>query len=448
MLCCLLSFALILAAARLGRGAGENTAEFRAACAIATQAQDIVEEPTPAEQGTLANLLEKDEELKREDIAAALAAVAESRVKEPKEGVTAERKNATLLAAEMLKTGAWDQSATLANAVALAKQAAHEWKQVAPLSDSAKKRANKALYGLVHETKNSIGELKKDMVDWNISGKPAEQAIGAEKTGNGQFTRASGQALAADITCLCPTAEQGNECIKIQTEGTVINSEVKDKPTAVTAWNALKRYCIAPLRGRATQGSILASIAHLKAMLGTNTGASTEGKDIPHITHALGQQGRPTSATQGIKFVTYGAYDKGKIPWEQALIEAGDALDRARRLAEHAETAADLALGLVTKWAPVQRTESGQAHRRAERETDATEQQRDKEKTKESRKENASHRTQQECTQTGGTWIEGDCQSTAQHAESADADTGYAHTIQTAMRAGMMLAALVVKTPA
>ncbi|KAH8603628.1 hypothetical protein ERJ75_001802800 [Trypanosoma vivax] len=51
MLCCLPSFALTLAAERLGRGPGENTAKFRAACAIATQAQDIVEEPTPRRGG-------------------------------------------------------------------------------------------------------------------------------------------------------------------------------------------------------------------------------------------------------------------------------------------------------------------------------------------------------------------------------------------------------------
>ncbi|KAH8615972.1 Trypanosomal VSG domain [Trypanosoma vivax] len=448
MLCCLLSFALILAAARLGRGAGENTAEFRAACAIATQAQDIVEDTAPKAREALAKLLEAAEGMKREDIAAALAAVAVSTVKAAKGGVAEERKNATILAAEMLDAGTWETDATLAHAVALAKQAAHEWKQVAPLVVSAKRAANKALYGLINESANSIGELTKDMVDWNISGKPAEQAIGAEDNEGGQFTRASGQALAADITCLCPTAAQGNECIKIQSSGKVIDSEVKDTPTAVTAWNALKRYCIAPMRGRATQGSILASIAQLKAMLGTNTAATTEGTHIPYITHALGQQDTPTSNKQGIKFVTYGAYAQEKIPWEQALIDASTALGRARRLAEHAQNAADLALGLVTTWAPVQRTESGRAHRRAERETDATDQQSSKEKTKESRKENASHRTQQECTQTGGTWIEGDCQSTAQHAESADADTGKAQTIQTAMRAGMMLAALVVKTPA
>ncbi|KAH8603843.1 Trypanosomal VSG domain [Trypanosoma vivax] len=92
MLCCLLSCALILSAARLGRGAGENTAEFRAACAIATQAQDIVEEPTPKERGTLAELLKGAEEMKREDIAAALAAVAVIKVTAAKGGVTAERK--------------------------------------------------------------------------------------------------------------------------------------------------------------------------------------------------------------------------------------------------------------------------------------------------------------------------------------------------------------------
>ncbi|KAH8605943.1 Trypanosomal VSG domain [Trypanosoma vivax] len=126
MLCCLLSFALILSAARLGRGPGENTAEFRAACAIATQAQDIVEEPTPEAKGTLAKLLEREEEMKREDIAAALAAVAVIKVTAAKEGVTEERKNATLLAAEMLEAGTWDTSATLAHAVALAVQAAQE----------------------------------------------------------------------------------------------------------------------------------------------------------------------------------------------------------------------------------------------------------------------------------------------------------------------------------
>ncbi|CCD19541.1 variant surface glycoprotein, (VSG), putative [Trypanosoma vivax Y486] len=448
MSCCLLSFALILAAARLGRGAGENTAEFRAACAIATQAQDIVEEPAPTEQGTLAKLLEKDKELKREDIAAALAAVAESTVKDPKEGVTEERKNATLLAARMLADGTWATSATLAHAVALAKQARHEWKQVAPLMVRAKKAANRGLYGLVNASDKNVEELKKVDVAWNISGKPKEQAIGADKTGNGQFTRASGQALAADITCLCPTAEQENECIKIQSEGNVIDDEVENTDTAIAAWKTLKKYCIAPIRGRATKGSILASIAHLKAMLGTNTAENTRGRDIPHITHALGQQGRPTSAKNGIKYVTYGAYDKEKIPWEQQLIDAGDALDKGRRLADHAERAADLALGLVTEWAPVQRNESEQAARRPGRETDGTEQQRDKEKTKERGKENGSHRKQQECTQTGGTWNEGRCQRTAHHAESANAHTDNAHTIQTAMRAGMMLAALVVKTPA
>ncbi|KAH8614644.1 Trypanosomal VSG domain [Trypanosoma vivax] len=114
MLCCLLSFALILAAARLGRGAGENNAEFRAACAIATQAQDIVEEPTPEAKGTLAKLLEAAEGMKREDIAAALAKVAVTNVTGVASVVTdEERKNATLLAAKMLEAGTWDTSATL-----------------------------------------------------------------------------------------------------------------------------------------------------------------------------------------------------------------------------------------------------------------------------------------------------------------------------------------------
>ncbi|KAH8615973.1 Trypanosomal VSG domain [Trypanosoma vivax] len=126
MLCCLLSFALILSAARLGRAAGENTAEFRAACAIATQAQDIVEEPAAEAKGTLAKLLEETRSVGQEKIAASLAALAVTGVKAPKEGVTAERKNATLLAAEMLKAEAWETHATLAHAVALAVHVAQE----------------------------------------------------------------------------------------------------------------------------------------------------------------------------------------------------------------------------------------------------------------------------------------------------------------------------------
>ncbi|KAH8614900.1 Trypanosomal VSG domain [Trypanosoma vivax] len=449
MLCCLLSFALILAAARLGRGPGENTAEFRAACAIATQAQDIVEEPTPEAKGTLAKLLEAAEGMKREDIAAALAKVAVTNVTGVASGVTdEERKNATLLAAKMLEAGTWDTSATLAHLVALAVQAAREWKQVAPLMARAKKAANKGLYALSADSAENISDLTESMVDWKIPSEPQTQAIGTASSGGARFTEDSGQALAADITCLCPSADHQNECIKIQSGGNVIDSRVTDTSTAVAAWQTLRKYCIAPIRGRATQGSLLATIAHLKAMLGTNTGATTTATDIKHITHALGQQGQPNSDRQGIKFVTYGGYAKGKIPWEQALIDAGDALDKGRRLADHAETAAELALGLVTTWAPVQRNESGRTERRDAKETDNTEQQRDKEKTRENEKENASHRTQQECTQTGGKWNEGRCQSTAHQAESANAHTGKAQTIQHAVRAGMMLAALVVKTPA
>ncbi|KAH8605868.1 hypothetical protein ERJ75_001573000 [Trypanosoma vivax] len=77
-------------------------------------------------EGTLAKLLEREEEMKREDIAAALAAVAVIKVTAAKGGVTEERKNATLLAAEMLEAGTWNTSATLAHAVALAVQAAQE----------------------------------------------------------------------------------------------------------------------------------------------------------------------------------------------------------------------------------------------------------------------------------------------------------------------------------
>ncbi|KAH8616702.1 Trypanosomal VSG domain [Trypanosoma vivax] len=202
------------------------------------------------------------------------------------------------------------------------------------------------------------------------------------------------------------------------------------------------------MRGRATQGSILASIAHLKAMLGTNTAAQTTGEDIKHITHALGQQGQPASETQRIKFVTYGAYAKGRIPWEQALIDAGTKLDKARRLADHAQTAADLALGLLKTWNTVQRNSPNPTERKAAQTATNTETPRDKERTRERTQESDSSTTQKECTQTGGTWKEGKCQRTANQAESANAHAGKAHTIQTATRAGMMLAALVVKTPA
>ncbi|KAH8615966.1 Trypanosomal VSG domain [Trypanosoma vivax] len=312
----------------------------------------------------------------------------------------------------------------------------------------AKKAANKGLYALSADSAENISDLTESMVGWKIPSEPQTQAIGTASSGGNRFTEDSGQALAADITCLCPSDGHQNECIKIQSGGNVIDSRVTDTRTAVAAWKTLRKYCIAPMRGRATQGSLLATIAHLKAMLGTNTGATTTATDIKHITHALGQQGQPNSDRKGIKFVTYGGYAKGKIPWEQALIDAGDALDKGRRLADHAETAAELAPGLVTTWAPVQRNESGRTERREAKETDNTEQQRDKEKTRESKPENASHRTQQECTQTGGKWDEGRCQSTAHQAESANAHAGKAQTIQHAVRAGMMLAALVVKTPA
>ncbi|KAH8603841.1 Trypanosomal VSG domain [Trypanosoma vivax] len=176
----------------------------------------------------------------------------------------------------------------------------------------------------------------------------------------GEFTKHSGKALAADITCLCPSAGQTHECIKIQSGGKLIESKVKDVQTAVSHWNAMKNYCIAPMRGQATKGSILASIAHLKAMLGTNTASGTTDEHIPHITHALGQQAQPTSETEGVKFVTYGAYAPGRIPWEQELIDAGTAIDKARRLADHAQTAAELALGLVNAWnAPSRRGLNG-----------------------------------------------------------------------------------------
>ncbi|KAH8603625.1 Trypanosomal VSG domain [Trypanosoma vivax] len=448
MLCCLLSFALILAAARLGRGAGENTAEFRAACAIATQAQDIVEEPTPTEQGTLAKLLEEKKRVRTEKVAAALAAVAVNNVTGSKVGENEERKNATLLEAEMLEAGTWEQDQTLAHAVALAVQAAQEWKQVAPLMARAKKAANKGLYGLINESADNISTLNESMVAWEIPSAPQTKAIGTGGSRGREFTKASGQALDADITCLCPSAGQANECIKIQTSGVVIESAVADEQTAVKAWNALKNYCIASMRGQATKGSILASIAHLKAMLGTNTGDGTTGEEIKHITHALGQQAHPTSETEGIKFVTYGAYAAGKIPWKHALIDASGAIDKARRLAEHAQNAAALALGLVKTWnEPSRRGLNAHKDQSAAQETEAA-RTRDKRGNREGTQDTHSSATEQECIQTGGTWNEGRCQRTQSHAESANAHADNAHTIQTAMRAGMMLGGLVVKTPA
>ncbi|CCD20546.1 variant surface glycoprotein, (VSG), putative [Trypanosoma vivax Y486] len=386
--------------------------------------------------------------MKREDIAAALAAVAVIKVTAAKGGVTEERKNATILAAEMLDAGTWETDATLAHAVALAVQAAQEWKQLAPLMDNAKKAANKGLYALREASADSISTLDEDRVDWKISSAPQQQAIGAEDNEGGKFNKASGQALAADITCPCPSGGQTNECIKIQSGGNVITSAVTDKRTAIELWRTLKKYCIASMRGRATQGSILASIAHLKAMLGTNTGGSTTGEGLRHMTHALGKQANPSSETQGIKFVTYGAYAEGVIPWEQELIEASGALDKARRLAERSTNAADLALGLVKTW----QESDGEALNTHKDQNEAHETEearaRDKRGNTEGTQENDSSETEQECIQKGGKWNEGRCQRTQSHAESADAHTDNAHNIQPAMRAGMMLAALVVKTPA
>ncbi|KAH8614627.1 Trypanosomal VSG domain [Trypanosoma vivax] len=249
MLCCLLSFALILAAARLGRGAGENNAEFRAACAIATQAQDIVEDTTPEAAGTLAKLLEAAEGMKKEDIAAALAAVAVNNVTGDASGVTAEeRKNATLLAAKMLEAGTWDTSDTLAHAVALAVQAKQEWKQVAQLMDRAKKAANKGLYALKQDVAGNISDLTEGDGDLESIGSPEDDGGGHRDKWKPQVHRRSRTALAADITCLCPSADHQNECITIKNSDNVIDSKVTDTRTAITAWNTLRKYCIAPIR--------------------------------------------------------------------------------------------------------------------------------------------------------------------------------------------------------
>ncbi|CCD19017.1 variant surface glycoprotein (VSG), putative, (fragment) [Trypanosoma vivax Y486] len=290
----------------------------------------------------------------RKDIAAALAEVRVTNVTtEPI--VNEARKNNTLMAAEMLKDGAWDGSATLVHAVALAKQAIAEWEQVAPHMERAKRAANKGLYALNDDSADKVTDLQDGPVSWEIPSTPATQAISAKNDSGWKFNTHSCQALSADITCLCPSAGQSNECIRISSSGNVISTAVNGKANAVAAWKELKKYCISSMRGRATQGSILASIAHLKAMLGTNTASGTTGTHVIRITHALGQQHTPTDDKNGIKFVTYGAYAASKIPWEVALIEAGSALDKARRLAEHATHGAELALGLMTAWTPQQR---------------------------------------------------------------------------------------------
>ncbi|KAH8614632.1 hypothetical protein ERJ75_000668300 [Trypanosoma vivax] len=79
--------------------------------------------------------------MKKEDIAAALAAVAVNNVTGDASGVTAEeRKKCHAFGSEDARSRHLDTSDTLAHAVALAVQAKQEWKQVAQLMDRAKKQ--------------------------------------------------------------------------------------------------------------------------------------------------------------------------------------------------------------------------------------------------------------------------------------------------------------------
>ncbi|KAH8605948.1 hypothetical protein ERJ75_001564800 [Trypanosoma vivax] len=97
--------------------------------------------------------------------------------------------------------------------------------------DHAKKAANKGLYALSEDSADSISDLGESKVDWKTPSAPQQQAIGAEDSGGYKFNNHSGQALAADITCRCPSAGHTNECIKIQSGGNVITSAVTDKQT-------------------------------------------------------------------------------------------------------------------------------------------------------------------------------------------------------------------------
>ncbi|KAH8614641.1 hypothetical protein ERJ75_000667000 [Trypanosoma vivax] len=72
----------------------------------------------------------------------------------------------------MLEAGTWDTSATLEHAVALAVQAAREWKQVAPLMARAKKAANKGLYALKQDVAGNISDLTEGMGDLESIGSP------------------------------------------------------------------------------------------------------------------------------------------------------------------------------------------------------------------------------------------------------------------------------------
>ncbi|KAH8605869.1 hypothetical protein ERJ75_001573100 [Trypanosoma vivax] len=313
--------------------------------------------------------------------------------------------------------------------------------------DHAKKAANKGLYALSEDSADSISDLGESKVDWKTPSAPQPQAIGAEDSGATSSTTtadkhsprtslAAARAQAKQMNALRSKAAATSLRPKSTVRQTTSRRGEHSKNTALPACGSSNAR-INPRKHRAPQ-----------AMLGKNTAGSTTGTNIPHITHALGQQGQPTSDKQDIKFVTYSAYAAEKIPWEQELIDASTAIDRGRRLAEHATNAADLALGLVTTWAPIRRNETAPTTRNDEKETANTETHRTNERTRENTKEQPTPNRTHACTQTGGTWKEGRCQSTARHAESANAHTDNAHNIQHATRAGMMLAALVVKTPA
>ncbi|KAH8616732.1 hypothetical protein ERJ75_000449900 [Trypanosoma vivax] len=124
------------------------------------------------------------------------------------------------------------------------------------------------------------------------------------------------------------------------------------------------------------------------------------------------------------------------------------AIDKARRLADHAQTAAELALGLVNAWnAPSRRglnghEEQSEAHEPEDART------RDKRGNRTGTQETHSSETDQECNTHGRHMDRGQVPAHCASRRKRKRAHRNAHNIQHAMRAGMMLAALVVKTPA
>ncbi|KAH8616729.1 Trypanosomal VSG domain [Trypanosoma vivax] len=212
----------------------------------------------------------------------ALAAVAVNNVTRSKVGENEERENATLLAAKMLDAGAWDtrwrtQWHSPCKPLRNGNRSRRSW--------TGKKSGQQGAVRSYKRNGRQYKHFKRKHGKLGNTGYTSDAGHRHETGGGREFTKHSGKALAADITCLCPSEGQHNECIKIQSGGKLIESKVKDVKTAVSHWNAMKNYCIA--RARSSNARlILASIAQLKAMLGTNTKSETTGEHIPHITHA------------------------------------------------------------------------------------------------------------------------------------------------------------------